>query len=151
MGALSALKHKAPAKYGNELICQLQSLQIPVCMYVPHTHTHWERNKLFIYANILNCKIVCGQIVLQPASFFCCPRTHTQIHTRTHIHTQLHTCTACIFVWFHFSLAATKQSRLWLSCGFIYCCCHAPPLPSPLCCCVFNLMFINLALPVPTQ
>lgn len=90
MGALSALKHKAPAKYGNELICQLQSLQIPVCMYVPHTHTHthWQRNKLFICANILNCKIVCGQIVLQPASFFCCPRTNTHAYTHSYIRAQ---------------------------------------------------------------
>lgn len=88
MGALSALKHKARAKYGNELICQLQSLQIPVYMYVAHTHTHWQTNKLFICANILNCKIVCGQIVLQPASFFCCfgPRTHTHAHTYIYIY-----------------------------------------------------------------
>lgn len=86
MGALSALKHKAPAKYGNELICQLQSLQIPVCMYEPHTYIHTEKQIIYLrqHFKLQNClwpnRFAACQLLLLPT------HTHTDTHTHTHTH-----------------------------------------------------------------
>lgn len=96
MGALSALQHKAPAKYGNELICQLQSLQIPVCMYVAHTHTLTEKQIIYLrqHFKLQNClwpnRFAACQLLLLP--------THTHTHAYIHSYIRAQPAFLCDFI-----------------------------------------------------
>lgn len=116
-----------------------------MCVCVSQTHTD-RQNKLFICANILNCKIVCGQIVLQPASFFC-PSLHLLL-THTHTHIRAQPAFLCDFI-FRRNKTESFMAFMWFYLLLLPCL-PPPHFPLPRCC-VFNLMFINLALPLPTH
>lgn len=133
MGALSALKHKAPAKYGNELICQLQSLQIPVCMYVAHTHTLREKQIIYLrqHFKLQNClwpnRFAACQLLLLPTHTHTDTHTHTHTHTATYVHS-LHFCVISFFV----GRNKTESFMAFMWFYLLLLPCASPPFPSLL-------------------